>query len=663
MNRSYYSNTITNFIAEDSSSILGKLSASHSNQNLSVKQSRAWERQIDILKSSLDELTSEKILFEYAIPRMGKRADNIIIFGSHIAVIEFKVGSVSYDSTSINQVVDYSLDLLNFHEGSHEKFLVPILVSTEGPLVDYKFESDGNLFKPILCNARSLKAVVSHLRDISSSDTTTNWEKGNYKPTPTIIEAAQALYRGHGVEEIARYEAGQTSLFNTSKALNQIIDAAKSEGRKSIAFVTGVPGAGKTLVGLNITNERKNLENNENAVFLSGNGPLVTVLREALARDRKKTADDNDESLTISEARREVKPSIQNVHHFRNDYLENEDPPNERIAVFDEAQRAWNVHQTSKFIREKRNNPDFSMSEPECLIDYMNRHVGWCSIVCLVGGGQEINTGEAGINEWIRSLKKSFPGWDVYYSDLISESDNYLTDSKLIKWIRNNGKSNKHLHLGVSVRSFRSERLSELIESILILDHDRSRALFDTVQGNYPIVVSRSLDSCKKWLNSKKRGSERTGTLVSLNAKRLRAKGIDSENALRSQSDDSKIAHWFLNSESDVRSSMSLEIPATEFAIQGLELDWTCVAWGGDLSLQQGVWNFQKFIGNRWTNINVVETQEYLLNTYRVLLTRARQGMIIYVPEGDDNDNSRLTSRYDETFYFLSSTIGIPIID
>ncbi|MCR9290645.1 MAG: DUF2075 domain-containing protein [Bacteroidetes bacterium] len=664
MNRSYYSDTISNFINEDSSSILGKLNTSHTNENLNIKQTRAWEAQIDLLKTCLADLADERVLFEFAIPRMGKRVDNIVVLGNHILVIEFKIGSDTYDKSSINQVVDYALDLFNFHETSHSKSIVPILVSTNAATVVNSMVKAGNLYEPILCNTQTLRPTISNLLELNSSDNgaVDDWEQGRYKPTPTIIEAAQALYNGHSVEDISRYEAGETNLFNTTNELNKIIERSKSKGSKSISFVTGVPGAGKTLVGLNVTNERKKIAEDENAVFLSGNGPLVTVLREALARDRKRAADEADEKLKISDARREVKPTIQNVHHFRNDYLKSTEAPDERVAVFDEAQRAWNVHQTSKFVREKHDLPDFTMSEPHCLIDYMNRHEGWCSVVCLVGGGQEINTGEAGINEWIRTIKAEFPTWDVHYSDLISESTNYLTDKELVAWVKNNGHSSCNLHLGVSVRSFRSEILSAFVENLLNLELEESKRLFNELRDKYPIVLTRNRDIYKGWLNKMKRGSERTGVLVSLNAKRLRPEGIDSENALRSQSDDSKIANWFLNSEEDVRSSLSLEIPSTEFAIQGLELDWACVAWGGDLSLQNGDWAFQKFIGSKWINIGKEATQKYLLNTYRVLLTRARQGMIIFIPLGDSKDITRLESRYNETFEYLNS-IGIPEVN
>lgn len=660
MKRSYYSETISNFLIEESSSILGKLNAAHALQNLNIKQTRAWEIQIEILQASLKDIHYGRILFEFSIPRMGKRVDNIIVFGDYILVIEFKTGAKNYDSSSIAQVIDYSLDLLNFHATSHDKKIVPMLVASQAPNFPIELVCNKNLYNSIRCNEDSLSAALLSIEKLNiNRKNVTEWENGKYKPTPTIIEAAQALYNGHSVEDITRYEAGETSLHSTTQTISQIIEYSKKNGLKSIVFVTGVPGAGKTLVGLNIVNERKKIYEAENSVFLSGNGPLVTVLREALARDRKRIANEKEERLLMSDARREVKPTIQNVHHFRNDYLKTQEAPDERVAVFDEAQRAWNIRQTTKFVKER--NPhlkEFNMSEPHCLIDYMNRINGWCSIICLIGGGQEINTGEAGLNEWISTIKSYFPEWNTYYSDLIVNSSNYLTEVGLVEWITTNGEEKENLHLSVSVRSFRSELLSLFVESVLNLDSSKAQEIYKQLQSNYPIFLTRNREKYKHWLNNNRRGSERTGVLVSLNAKRLRAVGIDSENALRSQSDSNKIANWFLNTESDVRSSMSLEIPATEFAVQGLELDWTCIAWGSDLRILNNEWVSQKFKGTKWNNINSDQTKKYLLNTYRVLLTRARQGMIIYIPDGDKEDSTRAPIRYDQTFDYLKS-IGI----
>jgi len=661
--RSYYSNSIIDFIAESDSSILGKLNSAYTLDNLNIKQTRAWSEQIRILKSSLSSLSNEIIHFEFSIPRMGKRSDCIIVLGDHIVLIEFKVGSEQYDSSGKLQTIDYALDLQNFHESSHRKLIVPVLVSTHAPDTDNKLICQDGIYNILLCNSKTLQNVIEKIKGLNKTDELiTEWASGKYKPTPTIIQAAQALYSGHSVEDITRFEAGETNLKRTSNFLKQIINESRNSNTKSISFVTGVPGAGKTLIGLNVINSLKNVDKDENAVFLSGNGPLVIVLREALARDRKSRADMKDEVLSITDARREVIPTIQNVHHFRNDYLKSSIEPDENVAVFDEAQRAWNKHQTIKFVKERHGLKSFTKSEPHCLIDYMDRHKDWCSIVCLIGGGQEINTGEAGINEWIETIKDHYPAWHVHYSSQISDSRNYIMDKKLAEWIQQNGESSDDLHLNVSVRSFRAEVLSDFVESLLNLEKSRAIKLYEKIKEQYPIALTRNKEAYKIWLNKRKRGTERTGVLVSLNAKRLRAVGLDSENALRSQSDSTKIAHWFLNPESDIRSSMSLEIPCTEFAIQGLELDWTCVAWGGDLSLQNGTWQYQKFKGSKWQNINKVQTQTYLLNTYRVLLTRARQGMVIFIPEGNDNDITRTTNRYEETFNYIKS-IGIEEIE
>jgi hypothetical protein len=663
MDRSYYSEKVLDFLVETDASILGKLGSAYNLQSLSLRQGYAWEDQIRLLKTSCKGLENAHIFFEFAIPRMGKRVDNVIVIGNHVLVIEFKVGSETYNQSSIDQVLDYALDLRNFHEGSHEVNLVPILVSTDADFVQCEIVNQFPVHKPILCNTDSLSMALSKIANLSRENKIDpiNWVNSKYKPTPTIIEAAQALYRGHRVEDITRYEAGDTSLSSTTEKLNELIDETKLRGEKSISFVTGVPGAGKTLIGLNIINERKVISEDENAVFLSGNGPLVEVLREALARDRNKSSQEGDSPISIKDARREVSSSIQNVHHFRDEYLKSEVAPDERVALFDEAQRAWDEKQTTKFVKERYRDKEFEKSEPHCLIDYMNRHSDWCSIVCLVGGGQEINTGEAGIKEWFETLRKYFPEWKVYYSTEILGNENYVVEEELTSWVKTKGKGFKNLHLSVSVRSFRSERLSEFVEELLNLNIEKATNIYSQIKDRYPIVLTRQKKKYEAWLRARKNGSERMGVLVSLNAKRLRHHGIDAENAIRTQSGKDKIAHWFLDDEDDVRSSGFLEVPATEFAVQGLELDWACVAWGGDLSYSENGWEYQKFRGSKWINVGVEEARTYLKNTYRVLLTRARQGMVIYIPEGSDIDPTRSSDRYDGTFNYLKSA-GFDII-
>lgn len=662
MKRAYYSNNIHDFLLEPDSSILGELTANHSNRTLEELQVNAWRQQITILKNQLSEFEGQ-IYFEFAIPRMGKRVDNIVIIDEVAFIIEFKVGDGGYEKHAIEQVIDYTIDLKNFHEGSHDIKLIPILVATEAASVTgqenqiftHKTAAKSNQFDL----AETLK---QYLKDNSKSIDIEYWENSIYKPTPTIVEAAQALYKGHNVKEITRSDSGTINLSKTANCLNSVIEKSKKNGNKSICFVTGVPGAGKTLAGLNIAVERMKTDEDEHAVFLSGNGPLVDVLREALTRDEVITAKENGKKLSKKQAAVKANAFIQNIHHFRDDNLLSTKAPIEKVVVFDEAQRAWTNEQVSKFMKTKKQVDDFNRSEPQFLIEVMDRHPNWCTIICLIGGGQEINTGEAGLEEWIYSLREHFPDWKIHYSSSILESDNYLKSIKSREWLVRKGKMEIELHLAVSVRSFRSEQLSNFIHELLNSNTEESKRLYSEIKHSYPIVITRNLAKAKVWLRNMAKGTERTGLLISSGAKRIRSSGIDSENSLRSNSGSDKIANWFLNGKQDVRSSYYLETAATEFVVQGLEIDWACVAWGGNFHKNGNDWRCQSFKGSKWQNINKEIDKEYLKNTYRVLLTRARQGMVIFVPESSDLDHTRPKTFYDETYEYLKK-IGIQEVE
>ncbi|UTJ05095.1 DUF2075 domain-containing protein [Arcobacter roscoffensis] len=654
MQRSYYSNNINKFTKEDTNKILGELARYH-NHALEDLQKNAWIRQIKLLKQVFFTYTHGYIFFEFAIPRMGKRVDNVIIINDSIFVIEFKVGSTTYDNNAIEQVIDYSQDLKNFHEGSHTQKLFPILIATEAKSFENKIEQlQDKLYKPLLANKNSFFNVIEECLNLRQEYNICplSWKDSIYKPTPTIIEAAKALYKGHNVQEISRSDSGAINLSITTNKINQIINSSKKTNEKSICFITGVPGAGKTLAGLNIANERMNIDKKEHAVFLSGNGPLVDVLREALTRDEVNNAKKKGQKLTKKEAAIKTHAFIQNIHHFRDDSLVTDKAPIEKVVVFDEAQRAWDQEQTSSFMKRKKGQDNFESSEPRFLIDVMNRHQDWCTIICLIGGGQEINTGEAGLEEWISSLKNHFQDWNIYLSNSIVEDKNYLKDNTLKEWLKENTNINKNLHLSVSVRSFRSEKLSDFVHSILDINTTKATRLYNNfLKNDYPILVTRDFEKAKKWLKSKVIGSERSGVVTSSGAYRLRPFGINVKNQI-----DAPV--WFLNNKDDIRSSYFNEEVATEFDIQGLELDWTCVCWDGDFYFHNNQWVFRKFKGTKWQNINKEIIKSYLLNAYRVLLTRARQGMIIFIPYGSIDDKTRLPEFYDETFNYIKR-IGI----
>ena len=481
------------------------------------------------------------------------------------------------------------------------------------------------------------------------------WVRAPYRPTPTIVEAARALYAQHSVEDIARFDAGAKNLQITSRRIEELVDEARASGQKIICFVTGVPGAGKTLVGLNVATHRRAKDEPTHAVFLSGNGPLVAVLREALTRDevlRQKAQGNKVRKGKVGES---IKAFIQNVHHFRDESLADSGPPAEHVVIFDEAQRAWNLRQTANFMRRKKNRPDFSQSEPEFLISCMDRHRDWAVIVCLVGGGQEINTGEAGIDAWLQAVTAKFPDWHMYISSKLTDSEYAAGNALKAVSTRKDAHLDDALHLAVSMRSFRAENVSTFVKQLLDCDKGNARDAYSRLADRFPMAVTRDLGLAKHWVRSRARGNERFGLMASSKAQRLKPHAID----VRIDVDP---VHWFLSDRDDTRSSYYLEDAATEFQVQGLELDWTCVTWDGDLRFAESGWSFHDFRGDRWQNINNTDNQAYLKNAYRVLLTRARQGMVVFVPPGEPSDPTRSAKYYDGTFNYLRE-LGIPTLN
>jgi hypothetical protein len=650
MRREFYSDNISDFLIKSSEEILGEL-AKANNFTLEQNQRNAWLEEIRILKSVLQPYNGS-IYFEYSIPRMGKRIDVILIINAVIFVLEFKVGEKEFPIYAIDQVWDYALDLNNFHETSHNAYIAPVLVATKAKVDNVIISKTGhndNLLAPIKCNEEILNQVISNVLLFSDDDAINvkQWETGRYQPTPNIIEAAMALYNGHSVYEISRSDAGAINLGRTSDVISEIIQFSKQKSFKSICFVTGVPGAGKTLVGLNIATKHIDKDNDLHSVFLSGNGPLVSILREALTRDKVEREKENGHKVKKAEVMSEVRMFIQNVHNFRDEGLiDPVRPPIEHVALFDEAQRAWNLEQTANFMQRKRGYVGFHNSEPEFLISCLDRHSDWAVVVCLVGGGQEINTGEAGIAEWIESVARSFPEWHVYISPRLTDSE-YGAEKTLDKVKKHKYVTFKEeLHLSTSMRSFRAENVSLLVKQLLDLQLEEARETLKEVQAKYPIVITRDLYKAKHWLKEQARGSERYGIVVSSQAERLKPHAID----VKSPVDP---IHWFLDGKEDVRSSYYLEDVVTEFQVQGLELDWVCVTWDADFRYAGNGWEYFSFVGKRWNKIKKPERQNYLKNAYRVLLTRSRQGMVIVVPPGDEEDPTRNSRFYDPTFDYL----------
>ena len=680
--RFYYSNTISEFIGEEETSIVGKLTGS-SQHDINKKTSSSWKAEIKSLKEALKDYSGRgSIYLEYNIPRMGRRVDAIVLIDGIVFILEYKTGGQTFNQSARNQVWDYALDLKNFHADSKGRILVPIVVVPGAPDNHCSIElrsSTDKVYEPLFTNTRQLGVVIQNILDQfgqasgRSPQSDCAWANSGYEPTPTIIEAAIALYEKHNVADITKSGG---DIEKTSEVLSQIIDHCRSEHQKAICFITGVPGAGKTLIGLNTAIEQSSKEGK--AVYLSGNFPLVEVLQEALTRDyiaRKRCIESNEEKKTRTkkgDAKREVKTFIQMIHHYRDQYLEGVDItpedikpipgytdkayiPAEHVAIFDEAQRAWTKEELQRFMREKKNIQNFPYSEPEYLISCMDRQRDWGVVVCLVGNGQSINKGEAGLKEWIESILRRYRSWDVYISQAILESGELSQEQiKAIPQL----KPREELHLEMSMRSFRSESVSFFINQLLDLKVKEAKStLSELIENNYPIVLTRSLERAKRWLRSKKRGNERIGLLASSKAERLKAISINVKY-------NPNFVHWFLENSQDIRSSDTLEDALTEFEVQGLEIDWACVAWDADLRLSEDKHSWEHFQlrgGSKWQNIKKSVNQEYQINAYRVLLTRARQGIVVLIPEGDDTDTTRKREWYDRTYNYLKG-IGIPEI-
>lgn len=706
-NRCLYNASFKKFLSSEKLGILGTLHNNFHGEALTTTN-EAWKGEIELLQDVLRPWADEagEIIFEYDIPRLGKRIDVVLLLRGIIFCLEFKVGQKDALQSDVEQVMDYALDLKNFHRFSHDRIIVPILIPT-----NYKRSStdfmpsvyDDDVYNPLITGSdhlqEMLKNVLAHVgsTDVDNID---NWIISPYTPTPTIIEAARTLYENHSVEDITRHEADKVSTDATIDYLLKIIDQSKRNKQKSICFVTGVPGAGKTLVGLDVaikqTYKEENSSKEDGAVYLSGNGPLVAVLTEALARDNySKNA---EKGHRLSDSRREVSEFIQIIHRYRDNMLakiknpvENGvveiDPEKavkldsagygevEHVAIFDEAQRSWTHKRIADYLKRggtygnKLKVPNFPFSEAEFLIWSLDQREDWAVIICLVGGGQEINTGEAGITAWIEALNNRFRHWQVFISNKLTEPE--YAEGKVNELLQENEKVtfSDSLHLSVSLRSFRAERLSSFVHSLLSFTEDAKDLYKEVAAKGYPLVLTRDMDKARKWLRSKARGTQQTGVLVSKVAARFKPLAVN----ILAQGDENAV-HWFLEDKTDIRSSNYLEDAATEIQVQGLELDFVCVLWDADMRYVNGHWEFFKFNGrNKWNPVactpNGLEEKKYMLNAYRVLLTRARQGIVICVPSGNSRltpegfpeDPTRLPEFYDGTYEYLES-LGIEVI-
>lgn len=704
--RCLYNSSFAQFNTADPSAVFGALCENYHGEALTTTR-EAWTCEIAIMKRVLAPYsnTDGQIVFEYDIPRLGKRIDVVLLLNGIVFCLEFKVGQSSVLEADVDQVLDYALDLKNFHKFSEDRIIVPILIAT-----NYKHAStfiqpsvyDDKVVNPLVTGEAGLSNLIAQVLKCfpDEAPVNPNWIISPYAPTPTIIEAARALYENHSVENITRHEADKVTTDQTIAYILDVIHISKQNQEKSICFVTGVPGAGKTLVGLDVAirqtyQGQDEPVKDEGAVYLSGNGPLVAVLTEALAQDNYKRCRESNEKKKLTDSRREVAKSIQMIHRYRDNMLakiknpvENGileiDPAKavkmeaagygevEHVAIFDEAQRSWTHKRLADYLKRggtygnKLKVPNFPMSEAAFLIWSLDQREDWATIICLVGGGQEINTGEAGISEWIKAINEKFPAWKVYISPKLTEAE--YAEGKVNELLADNPHVtyDDRLHLGVSLRSFRAEKLSAFVHALLSFD-EKASELYAEIKDRYPIVLTRDMAKARKWLHEKVRGTERTGILVTKESARFKPLAIHIL-----PSGDENAVHWFLEDKTDTRSSNYLEDAATEIQVQGLELDYTCLLWDADMRCENGEWRYYRFNGQtKWVELTGTtesrqDQMKYMLNAYRVLLTRARAGMVICVPEGNANktptgfweDSTRLPEYYDGTYRYLKR-VGI----
>lgn len=663
-----------------------------------TKQTDAWEEEFITLQTALKGYEGT-IIFEYGIPGLQRVIDVVLLIGQTVFVLEFKAGADKHTTSDLNQVMGYALRLKYFHSESNMRVIVPILIATENkgsfdPSALDKLDSE-DMYKPICCNSGTLRDVLKYFTVLNSNLSTDpswqdKWAQGVYNPSPSIIEAVIAAWDKQNVAGLSKNDVDEEGKANHLKAesdILNIIESTKASKKKSIIFVTGVPGAGKTLVGLNTSIQAQSY----GASMLSGNGPLVEVLTEALKRNVKQHKSSDLKSELA------VESIIRQVYTYKNEIIDRLDYTSDpykmkpdatlscqHVIIYDEAQRAWSrdkmISHTSRAGKKDWQNQNWKFSEPEILM-WDLAQLDWGVMVCLIGGGQEINKGEAGINEWLRALKDNdiFKDWNIYMApELTSPEYNTLklnggSISEICDELKNPIEHIEPLHLKDCQRTSRAKGLSNFIN--LLVEGKATKDDYYEIQPFFRIYLTRDIEKAKKHIRKRKvelnpratvdtvHATEiRTGVLMSSKAKRMRPYGyeIKKENDYRAKAPD-----WFLDLEvENIESSDRLEVALSEFLVQGLEIDLGIVLWDADFRYnpESKTWTFHSCGKNKWNDVHDATRQFYMRNAYRVLLTRARSEMVIYVPEGDVSDATRLPSLYDHTFEYLAS-LGFHDID
>ena len=641
--RSFFASTVADFLVADRHAVIGQLSSRHVafHASAEAEQIRAWEREIELLRAAFVEIGDATkdwwILLETPLLRLGKRLDAVVLTPAAIGVVEFKIGATAYNGQDRIQVERYAQSLRDFHYVSQQRMILPILCAERAPSSPTDVSMFDGVADLVLTNGAQLGSALALLDTLNAKGGEVldglTFDHSPYRPTPTIVEAAQALYAGHQIADIGRGDAADAELQAAADTLQSIVRDAEAGRRKVICFVTGAPGAGKTLLGLDLA--LRSRTGHTPAALLSGNRPLVHVLTEALATDSAAR-----HSMTKAQAKYQADAAIQNLLGYLKEHTDGAVPP-EHVIVFDEAQRAWD----KDVGLELMNRPN---SEPELFLDILDR-LDWSCLVCLVGPGQEINRGEGGLPLWGEALARSAAngkpwrvvaapqaldgGPDVAGRGLLSGSPDEALDIQ-----REHG-----LHLANGIRAYRNPLQGRWVAALLDGDIEGAARLADQMDSP-PALITRDLVGAKAWLKRHRRGGRSVGILASSGAVRVVGEGIPP--TLRSN-ELSPIGHWFLKPFTDFRSAGALETPMSEYGCQGLELDYVGLCWGGDLIWAGDRWQPRMMRAPKWQTIHEPEKKRFRLNGYRVLLTRGRAGVVIFVPRGSDDDPTRSPTELD----------------
>jgi hypothetical protein len=641
--RAWFACTGAEFLARDPADTVGRLASAQQGRGFagSAEQEAAWQHQVTTLREALraHDSAAWTVALEFDLMRLEKRIDAVLLTDRAILCLEFKLQDRS--PAARREAEDYALDLRDFHAGSRAHPIVPILVTGGAPVGLPQPSLFLDAVLPTLhCTDRELADVIGWVQAHAPAKPLDGaaWLGAPYRPVPNIVEAATMLYARHGVGEIAAAGADRASLTRTTAAIARAIETARREAARIVVFVTGVPGAGKTLCGLNTV---FGAARGDGAAFLTGNAPLVAVLRAALARDAVSRGE-----CDAQEAERRVKAGLQNVHRFLEECVEAPTRlPPERVIVFDEAQRAWDEAKARAGSRNRASR--LTMSEPAHTLEIMGRRPGWAVVVALIGQGQEINTGEAGLGEWGLVVPRF--GWRAWAAPMAGP---LLADGPR-PWLM----EEPDLDLTVPIRSLRTEASAAWVDAVLTGEAEAARRIAAGVP-DFPFFLTRSLEAMRAGLRGFARGRRRAGLLRSSGAKRLRAEGLAAEVEAKDVPD------WFLRRWPDIRASDALEVAATEYACQGLELDVAGVAWGGDYRRGPAGWEARRFAGHDWQRD--AKEFHFVRNTYRVLLTRARGETILWVPPGSDpaepfHDRTRPMTEMDAIAAFLQACGARPL--